>query len=286
VTAIPSLLAALVDDAGLFPPEQLPMGAALDRHRADERAAHPMLTHRFLCPASRLPELRGLVTEGDALRLAVVADTGLAVLPAALKELESEPRLVVEAVEIPLPAGADQPGAAREALEALAGVEATAYLEAQRGPGWLEAVGVIAAAQGGAPRAAKVRCGGATAEAFPSPEELASFIHACARTGVAFKASAGLHRAVRARDESTGFEHHGYLNLVLAACRAVPAGTVADLTEVLASTEAGALVAEARAVPTATAAAARTLFVAYGSCSTSEPLEDLAALGLLEGTGA
>ena len=52
------LLAGLVDDAGLFPPEQLPMAAALARHRADEAAGHPMLTHRFLCPASRLGELR------------------------------------------------------------------------------------------------------------------------------------------------------------------------------------------------------------------------------------
>ena len=47
-----NLLSALVDDAGLFPPESLPMAAALARHRADEEAGHPMLSHRFLCPCS------------------------------------------------------------------------------------------------------------------------------------------------------------------------------------------------------------------------------------------
>src|SRR5205085_6885486 len=86
------LLAALVDDAGLFPPEQLPMAAALARHRADEAAGHPMLSHRFLCPASRLAELRAELArleEGDGrapLRLGLILDTGLDGLAAAERE--------------------------------------------------------------------------------------------------------------------------------------------------------------------------------------------------------
>lgn len=280
--AVPTLLRALVDDAGLFPPEQLAMDAALSRHRADQRAGHPMLTHRFLCPASRLAELGGRLGERDAFRLAVVLDTGLAGLPAALDEVASDPRLALELVEVPLPAE-DQSAAAKEALEALAGLPAAAYLEPRRGPGWLEAIGVVAGWEGPARRGAKVRCGGLRAELFPSPEELASFIHACRRRGVAFKATAGLHHAVRARDERTGIVHHGFLNLALAAGRAVAGATVADLAGVLACGDAEALVAEARALSAATAEAARLLFVAYGSCSTAEPIEDVAALGLLGG---
>jgi len=34
------------------------MAEALARHRADEAAGYPMLSHRFLCPASRIGELR------------------------------------------------------------------------------------------------------------------------------------------------------------------------------------------------------------------------------------
>jgi hypothetical protein len=85
------LLARLVDDAGLFPPAQLPMGEALARHRDDETsesAGRSMLTHRFLCPASRLGELRretaALEDGGRRLRVGVILDTGLDGRAAAL----------------------------------------------------------------------------------------------------------------------------------------------------------------------------------------------------------
>src|SRR5690606_33764972 len=52
------LMTGLVDDAGLFPPTSLAMADALARHRRDQAAGSPVLTHRFLCPASRITELR------------------------------------------------------------------------------------------------------------------------------------------------------------------------------------------------------------------------------------
>ena len=51
------LMSGLVDDAGLFPPEQLAMGPALDRYRRNLAEADPVLSHRFVCPASRWTEL-------------------------------------------------------------------------------------------------------------------------------------------------------------------------------------------------------------------------------------
>ena len=52
------LTSGLVDDAGLFPPERLAMGPALDRYRRNLAEADPVLSHRFVCPASRWTELR------------------------------------------------------------------------------------------------------------------------------------------------------------------------------------------------------------------------------------
>ncbi|HKY75825.1 MAG TPA: hypothetical protein VJS45_06790 [Acidimicrobiia bacterium] len=275
-----NLLSALVDDAGLFPPESLPMADALARHRADDEASHPMLSGRFLCPGSRLEELRTewsrlAADRSEPLRLGVILDTGLDGLDAARSEIALDPLLALEMVEVPAPWAE----AVTAALDALAGFEPAAFLEGPRSPDWVKAV---ATAKGpGGLRGAKIRCGGARADLFPSPEELAAFICACFEHGVPFKATAGLHGAVRHRDDQTGFVHHGFLNLALGAVRAAAGRSVDEVAAVLSSTDGTALAGEARAVSGRELSAARLLFRAYGSCSTSEPREEAAALGLL-----
>ncbi|HEV7686734.1 MAG TPA: hypothetical protein VGQ80_09195, partial [Acidimicrobiia bacterium] len=189
------LLAGLVDDAGLFPPEQLPMDAALARHRADEVGGHAMLSHRFLCPASRLAELGadpglGSWTGGPPVRLAergidrrlrlgLILDTGLDGLEAALAKVAGEPRVTLDLVEVAAPSAEAVTGA----LDALAGINAPVYIEGPRDPAWIKEVavwrrpggpggddmprGVAGAGLPGGLRGAKVRCGGARAELFP-----------------------------------------------------------------------------------------------------------------------
>lgn len=276
-----NLLAALVDDAGLFPPEALRMAEALARHRADEEARHPMLSHRFLCPASRIGELRAELARlerdrSGPLRLGVVLDTGLDGLDAVQTEVAEDPSLALEMLEVPAPSAE----AIDDALDALNSFEPAAFLEGPRSLDWVKTV--AAANQPGRLRGAKVRCGGARAELFPTPEELAAFVCACFEHGVPFKATAGLHGAVRHRDEQTGFVHHGFLNLLLAAAAAAMGASVGDVALVLAATDGPTLASEARGLSERALSAGRLLFRAYGSCSTSEPRREAAALGLLE----
>ena len=282
MTVTPELLEDLVDDAGLFPPEQLPMGAAVARHRADSAAGHLMLTDRFLCPASRIGELRAVLDAGpigpDPLRVGLIIDTWLEGVPAALAELAAEPRCSLEGMELPTPSAA----AVAEALAALSDVDVPVFLEGPREPGVIEALAQWA---GPALRGAKVRCGGARPELFPSPEDLAAFVHVCWVRTVPFKATAGLHRAVRAVDERDGLIHHGFLNLLVAAAFAVRGETEGHLAAVVAETDSGRLAAWAHEVSPGNAKLARSLLVAYGSCSTSEPREEAGALGLLAGSG-
>jgi len=120
---------------------------------------------------------------------------------------------------------------------------------------------------------AKVRCGGAH---VPTVEELAAFVRVCRSNGVPFKATAGLHHAVRTDGE------HGFLNLLAAA-------VLGDEAEALAETDPSAFrigdgsfewrgrCADAAAV----ARVRRDLFVSFGSCSFFEPVEELVALGIL-----
>ena len=65
----------------------------------------------------------------------------------------------------------------------------------------------------------KFRTGGLDAAAFPSSEVLAGWIDAALDRETQFKCTAGLHRAVRHTGED-GFEHHGFLNVLLATRRA------------------------------------------------------------------
>ncbi|MCX4903403.1 hypothetical protein [Streptomyces sp. NBC_00878] len=275
------LFSALVDDAGLFPPEALTMTAATTRHRRDSAAAHPLLTHRFLCTTGQLPELLAALGPEDRFRLGLITQLDTSTVPSTPALTAADPRIELAAVEGPLPPGPDPVAAARQALAALGGLpeHVPGYVEIPLTgdrPTMTSVLHVLT--EGG--RGAKVRCGGLRAELFPSCGQLAAFVHACVRGGVPFKATAGLHHAVRHRDERTGFTHHGFLNLLLAVCRAVDGGTAHDVMAVLGTVDAESLADEARHVPRHTAVAARALFTAYGSCSTSEPLEDLQALGL------
>ncbi len=281
-TSVPPLFTELVDDAGLFPPEALTMAAASTRHRRDKAAGHPVLTHRFLCMSEELPALLAAVGPEDRFRLGLITPLDTEAVYRALARIADDPRIELALVEGPLPDGPDPVAAARRAVSVLGalpeGVPGHVEVPLTGDQPSVPAVFRVLA-EGG--RAAKVRCGGLRPELFPSCERLGAFVHACVTGGVPFKATAGLHHAVRHHDERTGFTHHGFLNLLLAVCRLVDGGTEDATVAALSSTDTTALVAEARQVSPATASTARNLFVSYGSCSTSEPIEDLRALGLL-----
>ncbi|NYF43075.1 hypothetical protein [Streptosporangium sandarakinum] len=277
-----SLFEALVDDAGLFPPTALPMADALRRHRDDLDAGSPVLTHRFLCPASRLAELRAHLEQagfpgagpraaeadqagrteradeagrtGRAGRVAEPIRLGLILDTPEVPPLDG---LTVELVEVPGGRAVTLDIPARQFVEVTA-----AQLPIDPPPG----VGL------------KIRCGGLTAAAFPTPRELGAFITHCAERGIPFKATAGLHNAVRHFHPGLGTDRHGFLNLVLGVCAAVEGR---DPVPVLTTTDVGELVRLAQAVPDGTAERARRLLVSYGSCSTSTPIDDLTALGLI-----
>ena len=150
---------------------------------------------------------------------------------------------------------------------------------------------VLAAAGG----RAKLRTGGVTADLIPGADEVARFLEACARAGVPFKATAGLHHPFRSRrrltyaPDSPEAVMHGFLNVFLAAALAaegVPAGELADLLreEDPAAFRFGAEGAAWRGRSIARArleAVRRELAVGFGSCSFEEPRQDLAEAKLL-----
>jgi hypothetical protein len=129
--------------------------------------------------------------------------------------------------------------------------------------------------------AIKLRTGGVTAAAFPDEMTLARCLTLLAGEWQAFKCTAGLHHAVRHRADDTGFEHHGFLNVLLAVAAALDGASPADVADVLADQDASHVAAAIRDLSPAAADEARGLFVSFGTCSIDEPIGDLVTLGLV-----
>ncbi|HSG13191.1 MAG TPA: hypothetical protein VLA22_04915, partial [Gaiellaceae bacterium] len=120
---------------------------------------------------------------------------------------------------------------------------------------------------------AKVRCGGDSA---PGVGELALFIRACRERGLAFKATAGLHHAVRADEE------HGFLNVLAAVLFGDEEAALADDDPSSFALDADSLRWRAhRAGPAELERARSERLHSIGSCSFFEPVEELEALGVL-----
>ena len=135
---------------------------------------------------------------------------------------------------------------------------------------------------------AKIRTGGVTEDAFPSPEAVAAFIRACKREGVAFKATAGLHHPLRCVRPLTYEPNaavgtmHGFLNLFLAAAMIEDAEAILGETDPRAFTfDDGGVTWRDRRVTTDELKSMRQFATSFGSCSFEEPIEDLKELGLL-----
>jgi len=295
-----------VDYAGLFPPAELALAQAYEEYRATLRSAHAWMLGRFIVPFSALAELAALHREPSPIGISVIldADRGsplwlndLSDRLGVLADLADRDRaLSIGSLEIPVPplrAARDSYGAVVSQVGALLDRFALrgipCYVEFPRDQRWPQempgAVGSLARSR----LRSKIRCGGLVAAAFPSPSEIAAHLQACAEHRVAWKATAGLHHPIAHRAPDTGFEMHGFVNLLAAASFALQGAPFEEIEAVLAERSSTAFSLSAtgldwRGRSSAQGAierARREGFLSFGSCSVKEPIEDLLALGWL-----
>lgn len=308
--AAPAVRAALtqfVDYAGLFPPAKLDMEPALREYAAHRGGAYSWMLGRFIVPASRTAELLECLPPGERLALSVIVDGAtdarmwLASVQATLARIaqlrSDEPRVHVEALETALPALPAQ----RETYDAAIGQfaaalkqsglhELPAFVELPRDERWKSELDSALFALARHRLCAKVRCGGVSAPAFPSIEELAAFLWTAIREHrLPVKATAGLHHPVRHHDDGIGVMVHGFLNVLTAAAFAQEGAEQPEIARVLACEDARAFGFDERGLRwegqsiavEALRATREQAFVSYGSCSFDEPVADLQGLGIL-----
>lgn len=271
------LFRGLFDDASLFPPASLTMVDAVAGHLRHQTAWYREMSGPFVCPDLRLGQLSAMLTAAGVaeLDLALVLPDGVDSLAAAVDAVFADPRLRLRAIELPVGNAAAADVAA--ALDAAPLQGASAFLEIPITAVDAATVRVVAEHR----YLAKLRTGGVTASAFPDETTLARALNLLAGERQAFKCTAGLHHAVRHRAADTGFEHHGFLNVLLAVAAALRGADDAEVAGRLADQDQTRVAAAVAALDPDEAADVRSLFTSFGTCSTDEPLTDLVTLGLV-----
>lgn len=316
-SSLRTLLAAVFDYAGLFPPARLPLDQAIPNFASYREAPESWMLAHFVMPVARLAELKSLVpkfaTPQRPLTFSMLGASGrdaegwLSGLEADFiavgNFLAEHPSLVAApAFEIALPADpSDQLerllSGAMQILQKLPhGVSPAVFFELTPRDDWAAMLDRLAgglAARTSSGRVAvgfKLRTGGLVPEAFPTVQQIATFIAVCNRHGVRWKATAGLHHPLRQHRDEVGTKMHGFLNLLVATVLARSAQLgVEQISDLLADETAehfqfhsDRLVYKEYSASCQEIEAARDRgLVSIGSCSFDEPREDLRELKLL-----
>lgn len=255
----------LVDDAAIFPPGDAPIHEATAAYGARDGQAADLVAS-FVLRDTDVPLVRGF---GAPLSVVVTGGAGQLAGPlGAAAKLGLE----VAAVEIAVRDADDPVGNVRriDAAARAADVDVPLFIEIP-GPAtaqWLAAADEVAAAD----LRLKLRLGNVDHDLIPDATTVAAWIDAALDRETPFKATAGLHRAVRHDPEGGGA--HGFLNVMAATQVLWDGGTVDDATEALEQRDGAVLAATDMS-------SARRWFRSFGSCSVAEPLDDLIALGLV-----
>jgi hypothetical protein len=299
--AASTLLRHLIDYAGLFPPASLAMAASAENYNVYSQAEWNWILGRFIVPVARLGEFeKAFAAIPTPTQEKGIANWQLSVLlgsdpsadMATIREFNARMmksaagrRAMIEAVEL-------KAASAKEVaqLSAIIPEELETYFEiALSGPA--DCIAAVAASG----RKAKLRTGGETADKFPSAGSVAEFLRLCAASNLPFKATAGLHHPLRSihrftyQPDSPLGMMHGFLNVFLAAAF-LRSGLETKLAAQLLEEKSpqafnfdldGVGWREHRLSQREIAAARQNFAISFGSCSFTEPIDDLRSLHLL-----
>lgn len=266
----------LVDDAAIFPPGDAPIHEATAAWSARREEPCADLVGSFVLRDTDVPLVRGF---GAPLAVVITGGAGQVAGPLGAA---ARIGLHVAGLEIALRDPDDPTGnvrrmvavidEARDAGTLADDVPVFVEIPGPPTPVWLAAADEVAAAG----HRLKLRLGHVDHDLVPDSSTVAAWIDAALDRETPFKATAGLHRAVRHDPEGGGA--HGFVNVLVATQALWDGGSVADATDALEQRDGAALTT---GLTPASISSARRWFTSFGSCSVTDPLDDLIALGLV-----
>jgi hypothetical protein len=291
--SLEKLLTGIVDYAGLFPPAQLSLPEAVLNYATYRNSNFSWMLGRFIVQIDLLDEFVAEAGEffgasSELWRVSVIANEDFYETVRRVDNFNAvhAAHAVCDALEIKVWSAAE--------IEHVAGNlphQVTAYFELPLDEKLADLVGALSLHK----QRAKIRTGGVTAEAFPETEAIVRFVRTCLAANVPFKATAGLHHPLRCLRPLTYAENapagvmNGFLNLFLAA-GFVREGFKAELIrEILLEEDPAAFVFEDNGLwwrqehflgIKQIERLRESHAISFGSCSFTEPVEDLRELGL------
>ncbi len=288
------LLNGIVDYAGLFPPSKLPLDEAVENYANYLKSPYKWMLGRFVAPIERLDEFfqtaeSSFDASGEIWKLSVL---GGADIDETVKRIENfnrraEGRAVADALEVKAADSSEIKNICEHLPENL-----TTYFELPLDENLSDSIIELAILK----RRAKIRAGGITPDAFPPIEKITRFMRICLAANVPFKCTAGLHHPLRClkpltyeTNAPTG-KMNGFLNVFLAAAflqqgyepRLIHKLLKDERADNFQFREDGVLWRQEYFVHLGQLKALRDRSViSFGSCSFTEPIEDLQELGLL-----
>lgn len=293
--AVKTLLSEVIDYAGLFPPSMVSMQEAVSNFAEYRKSDNGWMLGRFVLPVARLSEFLECANEisdvegSDIWRLSVVAgeDINATLRDIKLFNTDNGTRFYCDSVEVKANTVSKIENTVASLSEGL-----NAFFEISTGDNFVELVSSLAMKR----QKAKIRTGGVSREDFPPSRDIIRFVRTCMAANVPFKATAGLHHPLRCFKPLTYAQNapqgtmHGFLNVLLMTGFARESFRVSLLEEIMEEEFGEVFVFRDNGVAWRTenflteghlSLLRRKGMISFGSCSFTEPVEDLQELGLL-----
>jgi len=287
-----AFFSGIIDYAGLFPPAGQEMAAAVRDYAKHSAGPDRDLLGRFVVPVSRLDEFAAAASAENGSRtsqwsVSAIASEHPDVTRAAIDRFNSMQKIAVcDSVEMPVASYDDVTQAAAAFPD-----DIELYLEVSPHSDPVALLREIAQTSA----SAKLRTGGVVESAIPSPDQVLRFLDICVEEGVPFKATAGLHHAIRGRypltyeQGSPSATMFGYLNVFLAAAYRAAGSSESAVLGILEETNPMAFKIDERGVwwrdhvvvHDQLTIVRQTVASSFGSCSFTEPVDEARHLNLI-----
>lgn len=294
--SVRALLSDIIDYAGLFPPSQVSMPEAVINYATYKNSNYNWMLSRFVLPAARLDEFLESAEDfisrdegGEVWRLSVLAGEDIYDTLRRIEDFNARnsSRVIGDVLEV----RATTESKIENTVNALP-PGLTAYFELPLDERLADLVCALAIRG----QRAKIRTGGVTEDLYPPTRSIIRFIRTCLAANVAFKCTAGLHHPVRCfkpltyEPDAPEGTMNGFLNMFLTTAFARYGFKPTVLEEILEDESAESFTFDETGVwwrnehflNNSQLERVRNLnIISFGSCSFTEPIEDLQDLNLL-----